>query len=240
MSRTERILVIIAAIVAVIGFVGLWLTIESSGEMTPRGAIATYPQYAIFPSATPEATVTPMPTPTPIFPKWEDLRVSLSATRVNPTTSKPDYAAFLGGTFAYAFDKATDEGVTFEVQMPHAYELGTNIRPHVHWSPPDANAGNVRWCLEFTKANINAAFSNTSTICTTAAAAGTAHKHQIVSLPEISGSGINSVSTMMDCRFFRDADAAGVEDSYNNDAQVLGVDLHYQADSAGSTQETVK
>ena len=68
---------------------------------------------------------------------WEDLRVPAQNTRINPTKSEPAFEAWLAGLFAFHFDAANDStnSLHFAAQLPHAYKEGSDIYPHVHWSP---------------------------------------------------------------------------------------------------------
>jgi hypothetical protein len=169
-------------------------------------------------------------------PFWDDFRVSASNTKINPAQSKPDFNTFIDGTFTFLFDNTDIESVHFTIQLPHEYKLETNLYPHVHWAPTTTGSGTVRWALEYTMANINATFPNTTTIFINDDADGTAYKHQLISLPEIVGTGITSVSTMLVCRLYRDPG----NDTYGADAAFLEFDLHYQIDRPGSREETSK
>lgn len=168
---------------------------------------------------------------------WEDLRVPLSTASILGLAGDADYDVFLGATRAYTFQTAADENVYFSVQLPHSYKHGTNLRPHVHWAPSDANAGDVTWCLEYTLAELEGTFPGTTTICVTDATETTAHKHQIASFAEIDGSAIDSVSAMINCRLYRDVDNG---DDYGSDAFALEIDFHYEVDSFGSRTEFTK
>lgn len=169
---------------------------------------------------------------------WEDLRVPGTTVKLGATA--PDFAAFLGSgnLLTYLFDgAATAEQVYFTIQMPHGWKAGSDIYPHIHWTPTDANAGNVKWQLEYSWANIDATFAAPTTISIVDAADGTAWKHQKAQFAAIVGSG-KTLSSMLVCRLFRDpADAA---DTYAHDAAFLQFDVHYEIDTLGSRQETVK
>jgi hypothetical protein len=174
---------------------------------------------------------------------WEDLRVAAAATKINPLTSKPDFASWIDGLLAFLFDPDDVESVHFAVQIPHSYKLGTDLKPHIHWSPTTANTGNVVWGLECTLANFGDVFPSTSKIYVADPGDGVANKHQIAVLPTIDGSGIDSTSSMLACRIFRDADGSegsGLTDSYTADAVFHEFDFHVQLDSPGSIGEFLK
>jgi hypothetical protein len=171
---------------------------------------------------------------------WEDLRVPGLATRVGAVA--PGFDAFLGagGLYAYTFDGsgARVEEVHFVIQIPHSYKEGSNIYPHVHWTPTTADAGNVVWQLEYTWANISGTFPAVATIASTAAAAGgTAWVHKMSVFAAISGAD-KTISSMLVCRLFRDGGHAS--DTYAHDVSLLEFDIHYESDTVGSRTETAK
>lgn len=169
--------------------------------------------------------------------QWDDLRVPISSTRVG-TAAPPDFEMFRrnsGGTsegvYAYAFDKTTEQELFFTVQIPHGYKLGTDLYPHVHYAIDNAAGGTVIWGLEYTIANVNDAFPVTTTIYTTSDSPTVTYKHTIVSFTApIDGSAIDSVSTMLLCRIFRDVS----NDTFNDDVFLLELDFHIQLDQIGS------
>jgi hypothetical protein len=170
---------------------------------------------------------------------WDDLRIPGTSVRLG--ASAPDLVAFLGagGLLLPAFDGgATLEQVYFTIQMPHGYKLGTDITPHVHWTPTTAGAGNVKWNLEYSWSDTGATFPAATTIAVTDAAGGTAWEHTKSFFPAIDGSGITKVSSMLVCRLFRDpSDGA---DTYGADASFSEFDFHYQIDTIGSQQPSSK
>ena len=169
---------------------------------------------------------------------WDDLRISGLSVRTNATA--PDLITLgpSGGLLALGFDgAATTEQCYFAIQLPHGYKQGSDIYPHVHWCPVNANAGNVKWQLEYSWANINEAFGAPTTIPVVAAAPGTEWKHTISSFAAISGTG-KTISSMLMCRLFRNPGDGS--DTYGSDAAFLEFDFHYQIDALGSQLETTK
>lgn len=169
---------------------------------------------------------------------YDDIRVSGLSTKTNATA--PDLVAFAPATtnlLTYGFNgDATTEQVYFAIQLPHSYKEGTNISPHVHWTPTDTNTGTVVWSLEYTWANNAGTFPAPTTITSPAVAAGgTAWVSKYSDFGDINGSG-KTVSSMLICRLFRDP----ANDTYEHDAALLEVDFHYQIDSFGSHDELTK
>ena len=176
---------------------------------------------------------------------WEDLRFPATQTTVGGTKD-PDFVQFQDdgagsqGVFTYAFSPTVEEELYFVAQMPHAWKIGTDLHPHVHWTPTNTNVGSVSWGMEYTWQSINGTFGNTTIISTSDPADGTAYKHQLTSLPTISAAGITGVSSILVCRIFRDATASLGQDDYDTDADLLEIDFHFQKDTVGSRQEFVK
>lgn len=176
---------------------------------------------------------------------WDDVRVPLSSIK-RLGFSDPDWVQFRAdgvgstGVYALAFDKNTDEEVFFSVQIPHDWEFGTDLHPHIHWSPSDTDTGSVTWKLEYTIAAINDTFDVTSLLDVTDAGDGVSRKHQYADLGNIDMSAYTAatdVSIMLMCRLYRDVSDG---DDYDADAFLLEVDFHYQIDSVGSRLETSK
>lgn len=186
--------------------------------------------------------------------QYDDLRVPVASTR-SGGTKDPDWAKFKDdgagsqGVFLQWFDKANEEELYFELQVPHAAVEAGDLFAHIHFVPAANGASGefVRWGLEYTWANLGDVFSSTTIIYGDASAAATATssedasltagKHYIQSLGTISGTG-KSLSSMLCCRVFRDA-TDGTDD-YDDDAGLLEIDFHAAFDSLGSTTEYTK
>lgn len=170
---------------------------------------------------------------------WDDIRVSLISTNTG-SANAPDFTKFTdngsssGGVYLYLFDASTEEEVWFDVQIPHKYKAGSNLRPHVHWAPTSTNTGNVVWGLEYVAHSEGDTIGNSTIITVTDAGDGTAKKHQIVNFPEIDGTNLEE-SSIINCRFFRKAADAG--DTYTGDAAVLSIDFHFEIEKMGTDDE---
>ena len=176
-------------------------------------------------------------------PRWDDVRIDATTAKIGGVRV-PDFAKFrndgLGsvGVYAYMFDGTNADELFFSVQLPHSYDEGTDLKPHVHWSPMTAGSGNVVWGLECSTAPLNGTFPATSFSTVTTGAGGTQYKHQVASLsPDISGSGLG-ISSVLLCRLYRNGPSGS--DTFAGDAALLEIDFHYQMDSIGSANETSK
>ena len=181
---------------------------------------------------------------------WDDLRVPLTGTNKG-TLRIPDFAQFLDdgssstGVFSYLFDKTADEELHFAVQVPHDWKIGTDLKAHVHWSPMVDGAADkvVSWGLEYSVVKIGAIFSDTIIAYGNTSLPNetlVAKTHYLTALGDIDMSSVDSVSSMIICRVFRDATGTGLTDDYDNDAALLEVDFHYQKDGIGSKEEYTK
>ena len=108
---------------------------------------------------------------------------------------------------------------------------------HVHWMPTNANAGNVKWNLEYSWQNINGTFSAPTTISIVDSTDTTAWKHLIAVFPTIDGSAI-TVNNAIVFRLYRDPSDG--DDTYGSDAALIQVGFHYEANTMGSRQVTAK
>lgn len=173
---------------------------------------------------------------------FDDLRVSPLTAKLRGT-SDPSFEQFKDngatsvGVFCFHFSKTIVEEIFFTVQLPHGYKEGSDIYPHVHWSPIDTDTGSVVWRLEYVWQNFGGTFGDTSNISVVDPAEGVAYKHQIAGLPVIDGTG-GTISSVLVCRLYRNG--AAVKDTYDNKAALLEFDFHYEADTDGSNQEYVK
>ena len=173
---------------------------------------------------------------------WDDLRVPISSTKLNPLQSEPAFEQLgSSGLYAYAFDTANadDESLHFVAQLPHGYKEGSDIEAHIHWSPDSTDTGNVVWQLEYVISNINGAFAfgGVSTLEVTDAADGTQWKHQVTGLGTIPGTGIN-ISAVIIGRLTRLG--TDVADTFTGNAFLHEIDFHYQMDTMGSREEYIK
>ncbi len=180
--------------------------------------------------------------------QYDDIRIATTST-TRGGSNDPDFTrSFRNGSsqgvFTWYFSPTTEEELYFTVQLPHNWEQGTDIYPHVHWFVK-SNGGvgqDVCWGLEYTWANVGDSFSTTNIIYGDVNHLGEdliSDIHYITELGTLSGVG-KQFSSMIICRIFRDATGTGGIDDYNADAGLLEIDFHYKIDSLGSDEEYVK
>lgn len=177
---------------------------------------------------------------------WDDLRIVPGAFQF-VGTGDPTLVDWTpsgsGVTFkAYEFNNA--DRAFFMMQVPHNYKLGTDLKPHIHWTPGtrgnEENGNTVAWKMDYSIANIGAAFPTSGTVDLTDTCSGTDHLHEITPSGTITGTAITSVSTMLMCRIYRDTGDTWATNTTGNRPLLLEIDFHYEIDSPGSRQEVSK
>lgn len=166
-------------------------------------------------------------------PKWDDIVFEFTRTRVNPTTSKPDYDEVnLGLLFP---QNITTEAIFITVQMPHRWEEGTTIFPHVHVI--QAHAGQAVFKLDYKWYNIGdpvPAEWETYVMDTYAYTPEyTTPRSQIVKGAGISGEG-KGISSILKLKLYRD------DNAYVGDILADQFDIHILIDELGSRLQYTK
>ncbi len=143
------------------------------------------------------------------------------------------------GVGAWLFDPDVDQELYFDEEFLHGRKLGTNLWPHVHFSPMDDTSGVVRFGIEYTWQQIGHSFPSTTTLYVDYTIDATnAKKHWMASWSSIDGSTINTVSSILKGRVFRNSSHAN--DTYAGKIAVHYIDCHYQINTIGSRQEASK
>jgi len=177
--------------------------------------------------------------------EWDDVRIVPGAFKF-PGASDPTLSDWQptgsGATFKVYEFNSNNEGF-FSVQLPHSYKEGTDLSPHVHWTPRSRGAAEsgktVAWKVDYTITNINGAFVASATIDLTDTCDGTNEKHQLSGGADISGSTL-TISAMIIGRVYRAAGDTWATNTAGNRPVLLELDFHYQKNSVGSTSESSK
>ena len=165
---------------------------------------------------------------------WDDQQVDIGKVHVG--ASAPTWTAYKGCE-VLAFDKAQSNKIYFIIQLTHRYKLNSNIEMHLHTTPADDTAGDVRWVLTVSMADIGDDFPAESTFAAVQTiAANTADKHILFEISGNVGSAAG-VSSFLLCSLTR---TGGTDDDYDNDIYLLGLDSHIEMDTMGSRLETSK
>jgi hypothetical protein len=169
---------------------------------------------------------------------WDD--IVIPAMALGTVAATPSKISFLGsGSLkTYGFDGgALTEELHGSFELKHGYKQESDITVHVHWTPTNANAGNVKWQLEYSWQNVDGTFSAPTTINVIDSTDTTAWKHLRANFPAITGTGYN-IGSILVFRIFRDPTDAS--DTYASDAALVDIGCHYQIDTVGSRQITTK
>lgn len=176
-------------------------------------------------------------------PYWEDLRFPANALKLSGVRP-PAWSSVITPGETLSFEDiavlGNEQQISFIVQIPHSWVVGTSIYFHLHYaytsSIPDTRS---LWTLEYDWQNNNALFGlGTHTISTyTDYSDTTALKNQTVSFTPVSGTGKN-ISSIIVCQLTRHSSDAS--DNYTDDVILLEIDVHYLTDGNGSSAQYEK
>jgi len=172
---------------------------------------------------------------------WDDLRTPANAVKLD-STNPPSSASYRDGS-VLSFSKIQNQKIYFNVQVPHRYELGSDIEFHIHYVLPTGGSGagaeNVKWDFTYSWANIGDAFpASTPATATIDVQNLSADTHYLGEIEDsMDGSGIDGVSSMLICSLERDTSVA---DNYDDVVYLLEVDFHYKSNTMGSRLEVAK
>jgi hypothetical protein len=173
------------------------------------------------------------PTYSDIFPlrepETDDIRVAVSQSQVD-LAQGPQWTTYKGG-YVLEFITGQDKTIKFNVQLPHGWQDGSILRPHIHWVGANTNSGNVKWEFTYSWANVDAAFP-TETALTMVLANETvlADKHRMDFWSNITGTG-KTYSSMLICSVSRLGNDG--QDTYSGSAYLTEFDMHIDKDTLG-------
>ena len=168
------------------------------------------------------------------FWTWDDMRAP--ANGINPQGAGDAPAVNnTDGSLQFAADKNSD--VAILVQMPHNWRAGTDVHVHIHWQKSTTDTGFVRWQMKYAWANIDDAFPATSAFADgyNITALDGSTKHRIFAWAALSGAG-KTMSSFLKIVIQRQSNGAP-DDTYPSWADLLGIDVHYEACIFGSNLE---
>lgn len=167
--------------------------------------------------------------------KWDDLRFP-AANLKSGSSGVPSWDNTNG---LQEFD--IDDYLFCQVQLPHAWKVGSTLKPHFHWSKITSAVGNVNWQLEYKWAKLGQVIDGSFTVLNDetpdVSDEDTAYHHALTAVGEIIPPADVGISDMLICKLSRIA-AVGTE--YGTDAALFEFDIHYQIDSFGSDIEYIK
>jgi len=169
---------------------------------------------------------------------WDDLRFPAQSINPGGAVAAPAVSTDLNGfPGTLDFSGTQINIITGAFQMPHAWQDGTEIHPHIHWMKSVAGAGVVGWQFKWRKMPINEAAGVWSAWLDGVSAAFNAPEtaadwHYITAFPAIDMTGLGD-SDMIAWQMQR----LGNTDAYNSVARLLEFDVHYRSDRLGSEVE---
>lgn len=144
---------------------------------------------------------------------------------------------FYDGIYAYAYaPNALNESYA-NWDVPFQWAPGTDLYLAFHWSPgASAATGTVRWCIEYTGAKVNETFFPpiTEAYNSPHAMSEPYMNHQEVSTP-FPGALVGPNQRFL-LRIYRDG--AHPDDTFPDDAFLIGVDFYYQTNRFGTQSFT--
>jgi len=164
---------------------------------------------------------------------WDDLKAPLTQAKQG-NLDKPDFDyTNIGLLFPDGND--TSEIAYIILQFPHNPQNGSDISPHIHWVQAEATTPTWKIDYRWTENGADPTGTFTTLEADNHVSAYTSGSIlQISSFPDIDGSGIDSVSSILEVKLYRDDDAV------TGDVLAKEFDVHYQIDQIGSRQEFTK
>ncbi|KKM75012.1 hypothetical protein LCGC14_1394540 [marine sediment metagenome] len=169
---------------------------------------------------------------------WDDLR--FPAQGINPpgAASDPDIETSTG---LLLFSGTSTEIVAGAIVIPHTLAVDTLIDFHVHWQKTTSAGGNVLWRIDYEVVNngdvatmaYGTQIQSTSPIAETPDN-DTANEILITDIGDVDMTG-KKLACMVLWKLSRIGGDGS--DTYNSDARLLEMDIHYQKFSDGSYDE---
>jgi hypothetical protein len=161
---------------------------------------------------------------------------------LKPSINAPDVDNFINSNLQiYTFDGTANTEHLFGLcEMQHDYKEGSNIELHLHWIPTVAPLSQkvVKWQIYYNWANKTDTFSSGTLVSNTGTVETTDQwVHKYTSIATITGTG-KKVGSVIAFQLFRNP--TDNSDTYESDAGVLSVGIHYECDTCGSRQPLIK
>jgi hypothetical protein len=162
--------------------------------------------------------------------------IIISASNLRPGSTAPDFASFISPVYALKFLNSQTDIVYGSFEIPHSYKEGTALEVHVHWSPSSNNTGDCVWKFSAVAENMGSAgaFTALPVMTATSAGSGVAFSHQYATFGSIAGTG-RKIGDIIAFELSRPS-----TDSFTGDAFLHSIGIHYQSDTIGSRQMSVK
>jgi hypothetical protein len=173
---------------------------------------------------------------------WEDLR--FPAQGINPAGSAAppsvDTSTFPG---TLLFSHLADNHVAGVAQLPHGWQRGTAVRPHIHWCPVSTESGTVLWQLRYALGDIGevlgqgnplGAYCDWITGTRAVGSGNIADTHVLTTFGDITLTSLGESGMILWELRRKASDNA---DNYGGSARLLELDFHYQTNKSGTKDE---
>ena len=168
---------------------------------------------------------------------WKDDNIDLLSIRSTGNPNAPEVGSLPGTNIDIAlFLPSALTEISSLKEINHDYAEGSLLKPHFHWYPIDAGAGNVVLGFEYWASRNGVTV--TDILSVTQAAPGVAYQPMVAIFDDIDLGEIALITTQFHFRLFRDG--ANVADTYASNIAAGTLGLHYLTNSRGSRQLTVK
>ena len=162
-------------------------------------------------------------------PRWDDLKFPFTQPKRGSNLKRDFDETTVGLLFP---QNDTSEVVYIVTQMPHGYQVGTGIRPHIHWQ--QSSASFPTWTLEYKWFDnfdaVPAAFT-TLTTSTGVESYVSGNLSQISEFAEIDGSAVSGTSSILLMKLYRN------DNVVTGDVLGFEFDIHYRSVAPGTNRE---
>lgn len=162
-----------------------------------------------------------------------------SGTTIGKGANAPDLAELRDGLFLNAFDGSgvTTEQGFFSIHILHGFVAGSTPTFHVHWTHnAAAPSGDVKWLIDCSiSKGYSAGTYGAPTTASTIQTAGPQFTHHITNDDDMPLSTIDlEPDTVIIGRLYRDPTDG--DDTFEDDAFLVDIDLHYERDKIGTIE----
>jgi hypothetical protein len=170
---------------------------------------------------------------------WKD-NIAPFVVKDTSGLNNPSWGALFNGMQGLLFSASSMNQVWVDFHVDHDYALGTNVYPHIHWTPTTTGTGVVRWGIEYSVAKghqqgASSVFPATTTVYVEQTiSAASQWMHFVAEVSDVNAIPSTNIEpdTVIKIRIFRDA--AHANDTYAADVHAWQSDLHYQMNALGS------
>lgn len=170
-------------------------------------------------------------------PRWDDLR--FPAQGINPSGAAADPGVD-DDTGLLVFSGTLDNTIAGVAQMPHTWQAGTAVHPHLHLRFPTSASANTRWSFGYDIANALEDFTNASGTYTalstiTVANPANVNKSVVAGFGDLDMTGFRESAIIL-WKISRLAFSDGVDDD-TNDCLLMEFDIHFLSNKDGTLVE---